>query len=364
MKVTVVGSGNAGCAHTCKLIEKGHEVTLLKTSNSLHNENYEEILTTGQIKYYEGDNEQAKVAKPSLITRDFGKAFSESEIILVMSQTLQHTDLASKIIDSINLDSLKAIVIIPGYLGSLLFKELQTKKPELIICEGESTPYDARIIEPGVVQILFENARNALGFLPASTSDRGLALCKELLPNYQFTRSNIVESALHNPNLIVHTIGAIMSAPRIEYSQGEFWMYREAFTPSIWNMIEKLDEEKNKVIEMFGGKPSPYIEECKWRNEDDLSLDAAVVFKGYAEHGGPKGPESLNTRFIYEDVPMGLGLLESLSQAAGLETPIATSLINISSALHKVDYRAQSRTLKSLNLECESLESVKDIISE
>ena len=29
MKITVVGAGNAGCAHTCKLIENGHELLFL-----------------------------------------------------------------------------------------------------------------------------------------------------------------------------------------------------------------------------------------------------------------------------------------------------------------------------------------------
>src|SRR5690606_18361875 len=133
------------------------------------------------------------------------------------------------------------------------------------------------------------NARNAIGVYPSTAKDQVLSICQNLVDTYVSTRTNVIESALHNPNLIVHTIGAIMSASRIEFSQGEFWMYKEGFTPSIWNLINKLDAEKNSVIKFYGGCPSAYVEECKFRNEVDLNVDAMAVFKMYAEKGGPKG---------------------------------------------------------------------------
>lgn len=364
MKITVVGAGNAGCAHACKLVENGHQVTLLKTSDSLHNNNYNTIEKDGYIRYTDYGSNEIQKAKPELITKDFKEALKEPEAIVLMSQSLQHEALAKKISQYVNLDTLKLILVIPGYLGSLYLKGLQDEKPELIICEGESTPFDARIIEPGLIKILFKNFRNALGFFPKNKSELGLELCNKLFPVYNKHRANIVESALHNPNLIVHTIGAIMSAPRIEMSQGEFWMYKEAFSSSVWNMINDLDKEKNRVIEYFGGKSSPYIEECKWRNEENLKQDALTVFRGYAEDGGPKGPESLETRFIYEDVPMGLCLLESLSQAIGYETKITTSLINIASSLNCIDYREKSRTIKSLGFSDLDIKSFNTMINE
>ena len=40
MKVAVIGAGNSGCAQSIKLMQNGHQVNLIKTSHSLHDDNF------------------------------------------------------------------------------------------------------------------------------------------------------------------------------------------------------------------------------------------------------------------------------------------------------------------------------------
>ena len=40
MKIAVLGAGNSGCALAADYAGRGHEVTLIKTSHSLHDENF------------------------------------------------------------------------------------------------------------------------------------------------------------------------------------------------------------------------------------------------------------------------------------------------------------------------------------
>ena len=141
----------------------------------------------------------------------------------------------------------------------------------------------------------------------------------------------------------------IMSVSRIEYSGKSFCMYKEAFSDSVWNLISALDIEKNSIIEAFGGEALNYLDAAKWRNEEDLTTDSLTVFRSYAQDA-PIGPSSLDTRYIYEDIPMGLCLLENLGKLKNIDTPIATSLINIANSLKQTDYRQIAYKMEEVKL--------------
>ena len=352
MKITIVGAGNAGCAYAFKLSQKGLNVTLLKTTFSINDENFETIRNNKGIWGIDNTSDRKKkFVSLDLATRNIEEALIDSEIVIVMVQSLYHKNIADMIVPHLS-SKIKLLLIIPGNLGSLYFREKIKSYNYLnvmpIIAEGESTAIDARIIEPGLVQILFKNVRNALGFIPSSKSRDGLIIAKQLFSTYCSTRSNIVESALHNPNLIVHTIGTILSASRIEIAKGEFWMYKEAFSPSIWNVINALDYEKNEIIKAYNGNSMSYLDAAHWRNYEDLSVNSKESFDNYAKKGGPKGPNSINTRYLNEDVPNGLVLLEKLGNLVGIETPTASSLITIASVLLDKNFRNLGRNFKEL----------------
>ena len=355
MKVTILGAGNSGCAHAAKLVHNGHEVILAKTSASLHEENFEFMQRIQGILMHDEVSNDSFFAHFE-VSRDVVKAIQWADAVLVLTQSLQHRTLAEKFAQYFRPGQL--VLIIPGNMGSIWFKKFA---PEgVIFCEGESTPYDARIVEPGCVHILFQNVRNAVSVLGGNVNNaKVLEQVDALFGRHKYLRNNIIESAMHNPNMVVHTVGSIMSASRIEMMKGEFWMYREAFSDSVWNLVQQLDAEKNAVIAAYGGEKLSYLDACKWRNEEDLNKDSLEVFRHYAQCGGPKGPANLEARFIAEDVPMGLGQLEMLASKSGIATPVASALITIASSLRNIDYRSIAADKSALvNYAAEELKKI------
>lgn len=347
MNISIVGCGNLGCAYAYKLAEYGHEISMLKTSK-LNDDNYNVIKQQGGI--YGIDHTCGGLRSfqaISIITKDVSKALCNAEIVIVLTQTLYHCQVADLICSHLP-KTLKMLLIIPGALGSIFFSK-RISRENLLIAEGESSAFDARISKYGEIEILFTNVRNALGFIPNKRNEEGVSIAKQIYPTYVASRSNVIESSLHNPNLVVHTTGVIMSASRIEYSKGEFWLYKEAFTPSTWNLISALDEEKNQVIKAYEGVPMNYLEVAEWRNSIELG-NPMESFNNYSVNGSPKGPSSLNTRYIWEDVPNGLVLLIQLATYAGIEVPVAKSLLCIANAIWKTDFMKLGRDLASLNI--------------
>lgn len=343
MKYTIIGCGNAGLIHAAKLIENNKEVALLKTS-SYNCDFYNLISSEGgyNVKDETNGGKQFYV-KPAFITRDVKKAVEFADVIIVMTTTLQHESVAQMIAPYVR-DG-QVIILVPGYMGSLIFKKYINK--DIVYSECETTAYNGRIVDSKYVRITFYNPRNAISCMPADKAQDVVAMLSESFPNTKYTRKNILESALHNPNMIVHPIGLLFSASRIEYSKGEFWMYKEAFTESVINVIKAFDVQKNKILNAFGCDSLDYFDAAKWRNEEDLSIDSMTVFKSFADSSN-KGPSFVNHRYLVEDVPMGLGLFISIGKIVGVDTSIQEGIMSLASALLNKDLKSNARTIEYL----------------
>jgi len=322
-------------------------VRLLKSSRALHEDSFKCIEQDRKIDVVDAsDGGRTFTAELEMVTREAEPALAGADVVIVTIQTTYHEPLAAAIAPFLSAGTL--VILLPGYLGSMYFKR-HLRQPDVVLAEGETDPYNSRLLDDRTVRLSYLNTRSALSFLPVAATSRCLATATRLFDTWKYSRGNVLESALHNPNLIVHTVGTILSASRIEHSRGEFWLYAEGFTPAVWKLISRLDDEKNSILEFFGCPRLNYLDAAKWRNEEDLTRDSLEVFQGFAK-STTKGPRDLGTRYIHEDVPMGLVLMSSIGREFGIVTPVTDSLVNVAGALTGVDFWKSGRTLDKLGL--------------
>lgn len=348
MKVSILGAGNAGCAVAADLTLKGHEVTLIKTSHAMHDDNFT-FLKENNGKMTLDEFGEIKTANIAHVTRDL-EALSDSEVVIMYIQTNYHEQLIERINPYLKDDQI--LLINPGYLSTAYVLKHCDKK--IIVAEAQSSFIDGRIMTPGNFRVGFRNVRNPIGIYPASRKEEAIKKLDQLDERFVYLDS-VIEAALHNPNLVVHTVGSVMSIPRIEKSHGDFCLYHDAYTRDnvcTWKILEALDAEKMDVLEKLGFKRLPYVEACKYRNSLDDTMDAKEVFLEYAEMPTrAKGPKTVDSRYISEDVPQGLVMLEAIAAALNVSTPICTAIINIASAALGRDLRAEGRTPERLGKE-------------
>ena len=209
MKISILGAGNAGCAVAADLTLKGHEVILIKTSHAMHDDNFN-YLQENEGKMTLNEFGERKTGYISKVTRDLS-ALSDSEVVIIFIQTNFHEQLIKRIVPYVKDDQI--ILINPGYLSTAYV--LKHCNKNVMIAEAQSSFIDGRIMEPGLFRVGFRNVRNPIGIYPKSRKAEAIEKLDLLQERFVYLDS-VIEAALHNPNLIVHTVGSVMCIPHMK----------------------------------------------------------------------------------------------------------------------------------------------------
>jgi opine dehydrogenase len=182
------------------------------------------------------------------------------------------------------------------------------------------------------------------------------ALLNVAFPQYRPV-ANVLVTGLTNGNAMMHPAPTLLNAGRIE-SQSSFEYYSEGITPSIARVVEAIDSERLAVAKALDVRV-PSMEEwytaCYGVTGEDLYSQVQQV-KAYE---GIKGPTTLNTRYLFEDIPTGLVPLSLLGQAMGVATPAMEAVVTLGNALLRRDFWREGRSLEKLGLAGKGPEEIR-----
>ncbi len=337
-RIAVIGAGNGGHAMAAHMTLKGFPVHFYEMPRFAAN--LRPAQERGGIKLTGVVGEG--FLQPELMTTDMAEAVKGASHIFVTTQALGHEEVAS--LSAPHLEENQTVILFPGSGGSLQFaKTLRdagvTKK--VYLAETVTLPYACRLQGPAHINVHHGSAvQDVIAALPAADNEAVIESARAAYPNFTAT-THALEVALYNPNILLHPIGVIFNLGRIEFSKGEFWMYKEGFTPSVMKLLYSLEEEKMALLRTLGLEPMHFEDFYEYRYQEKWA-DFATV--------SSKGPFSANTRYISEDIPIGMVLWASLGDMLGVPTPTARALIHVSSVIHDTDYWQGGRTVEKLGL--------------
>ncbi|MDW8269241.1 MAG: NAD/NADP octopine/nopaline dehydrogenase family protein, partial [Anaerolineae bacterium] len=201
-----------------------------------------------------------------------------------------------------------------------------------------------------------------LAALPATRTQAVLDVVRPAYPQF-IDGGNVLKTGLNNMGAIFHPALTLLNAGRIESTHGDFQFYIDGATPSVARVLEVLDRERVTVASALGIRAHTALEWLKMAY-NATGADLYEAIHNQPGYYGIKAPNTLNHRYIFEDVPMSLVPIASLGNRYGVSVRGMDSIIRLACIIHRTDYWRRGRTLDKLGLEDLSVSELTRFVNE
>jgi len=357
--VAVLGAGNGGHAVAAFLALSGFKVNFFELPDFASR--FKSVADSQEIRFEGvlGSN----TARLNLATTDIALAVDGAETIFIVTPAFGHRVMAEILAPHVR-DG-QTVCLMPGTGGSLevarIFRRLNAAAG-VDLAESTTMPFGARLKEPGVVSLFAQALILPTGVFPAKKTSEVVPKLQRYFPMIIPAR-DVLESAINNPNPIVHPAAVLFSAAWIEHSHGEFYLYAEGLTPAVARAFEALNRERLALCRAMGyhlyhwnnldfetATLGDTEEECRLRILCS-SMDACFGLNSVLPGLKMRGPADMQDRYITEDVPFGLVLNSTLGTLLRIPMPTHDAIIQLASVINRTDYWKTGRGVKELGLQ-------------
>lgn len=351
----VIGGGHGGQGIAGYLALLGYRVNLYNRTL----DNIMDIVTKGYIDL-EGVIEGR--GRLNLVTNSLELAIRGADIIMVVLPANAHRYIAEKIAPFITQD--QYIVLNPGRTGGALeFRAIiKAYNPlkSVSIVEAQTLLFACRSIGDGKVKIFSKKEAVRVSALPAIRTMDFIDKINEAIPEF-IPATNVLETSFNNVGAMLHPIPTILNCGRIESTQGDFQYYIEGITPSVANVIEQADKERMSVARALGIRAISLREWLgyTYNAHGDNLCEALRNTVGY---WGIKAPSTIETRYIFEDVPESLVPISDMGRHLGIHTFTIDSMIHLASVIHNTNYYVRGRTVRKMGIEGLSTDEILNLV--
>jgi opine dehydrogenase len=355
-KFCIIGAGNGGLAMAGHLAIMGVDVTLWNRSEERISDIKQRggIEVTGAVEGY---------GRIRLATTDIEEAVSEADVVMVVIPATGHSDVAKAIASY--LSSGQIVILNPGRTcGAFEFANtLQTSGvvENVIVAETQTFLYASRTINP--YKVMIKGIKNSvpLASLPAYFTPKVLNTITSVFPQF-IPGDSVLSTSFDNIGAIFHPALLLLNASRVEQNQ-KFDYYIDGATPSVVHILEAMDKERVAVATALGVRTHT-AREWLYIAYDAVGKTLFEALQGNSAYEGILAPESINHRYITEEIPTSLVPINSIGDMLGVPTPTIDSIIHLASVVHGTEYKSQGRTVEKLGIDGLSVMEIRRLALE
>ena len=349
-KIAVLGGGNGAHTMAAEFSMKGHTVNLYEMPQFKNN--MKKVFETQTIKLQGNIPELQGPVKINMVTDDIAKAVEGCHYICVVCPAFAHLGYAKLLKGLLHKDQI--VVTFPGAFAGMVFKNVFGDDPDCpVFADANNLPYDSRLTAPGsdTVNVFGRNPIN-IAFLPANKSAELIDEMREDLFPFEKIYHDVLECGLAIVNPDWHAGPVLFNISNIESPWTNFFLYEDGWTPSACRLNIAMDKERKALgnalgynlrpMEDFAGRPDDY----EWTWQD-------LYKEGHGSSGLTYicGPNSLESRYLTEDIPFGHVPWVAIAEIVGVPMPLTNGFIDIINIVHEKDWRKEGCGLEELGIE-------------
>ena len=246
--IAVLGGGNGAHCMAADLALAGYDVNLCELP--AFRESFRPTLEAGSIEL--SGIGRTGTAELRVVTMDVAEAVREAELVNVVVPASAHEAFFEQLLAALTDDHI--VVMWPDNFGSLRLAHLLktrgiTAKPK--IAGANTLPYGTRLSGPAKVELLLSAPEVSVAALPATGTDEVLSKLRQMYPCVR-RAPNVLSASFSNPNPIVHPVASLLNTGPIQYSKGDFYLYREGITEAVARAIAVVYDEVSALAAALG----------------------------------------------------------------------------------------------------------------
>jgi opine dehydrogenase len=328
----VLGGGNGGKASAADLAIQGRTVRLFEFPE--FGANLAALLEDPTLKVRGAVTGETRL---DLVTTDLAAAVEGADWIMVATQALAHERAARELAPLVRPDQI--IVLNPGSTGGALrfarvFRELGIRDPPVLVEFGTLT-YGCRAAG-AEIDCAVKVGRVLYGTLPAAALGAVAPELESLFPGL-VRASSVLEAGLTNANPVIHPPITLLNGASFETKGDQLHFYGDGVSPTVARLIEQLDGERMSLLEALGypALPDPANSVMQGYAASDDYYECYADGPGFAAF---TAPNTLDVRYIHEDIGLGLVLYCKLGEVLGVGTPVSDAFVRMGRAISGIDY--------------------------